>query len=67
QRGLYPNVDFHSGLILKALGIPNEMFATLFVIRTHPRMDSSVDRTKEQESLKIVRPRQLYLGETSKI
>lgn len=67
QRGLYPNVDFHSGLILKALGIPNEMFATLFVIGRTPGWIAQWIEQKEQESLKIVRPRQLYLGETSKI
>ncbi|EAL1648270.1 citrate (Si)-synthase, partial [Campylobacter coli] len=67
QRNLYPNVDFHSGLILKALGIPNEMFATLFVIGRTPGWIAQWIEQKEQETLKIVRPRQLYLGETSKI
>ncbi|KAA6225134.1 citrate synthase [Campylobacter sp. LR196d] len=63
QRNLYPNVDFHSGLILKALGIPNEMFATLFVIGRTPGWIAQWIELKEQASLKIVRPRQLYLGE----
>jgi len=66
QRSLYPNVDFHSGLILKALGIPNEMFATLFVIGRTPGWIAQWIELKEQESLKIVRPRQLYLGEKQK-
>ncbi|CAG9471093.1 citrate synthase [Campylobacter upsaliensis] len=66
QRNLYPNVDFHSGLILKALGIPNEMFATLFVIGRTPGWIAQWIEQKEQESLKIVRPRQLYLGEVEK-
>ncbi|MBZ7987896.1 citrate synthase [Campylobacter canadensis] len=61
SRGLYPNVDFHSGLILKALGIPNEMFAVLFVIGRIPGWISQLVEQKEAP-LKIVRPRQLYVG-----
>ncbi|ARJ56018.1 citrate synthase [Campylobacter cuniculorum] len=66
QRNLYPNVDFHSGLILKALGIPNEMFAAIFVIGRTPGWIAQWIEQKEQGALKIVRPRQLYLGETQK-
>ena len=62
KRGLYPNVDFHSGLILKALGIPNEMFAVIFVIGRTAGWISQWIEMKEQESVKIVRPRQLYMG-----
>ncbi len=62
KRGLYPNVDFHSGLILKALGIPNEMFAVIFVIGRTAGWISQWIEMKEQESVKIVRPRQLYTG-----
>ncbi|EMF7691622.1 citrate (Si)-synthase, partial [Campylobacter coli] len=46
---------------------PNEMFATLFVIGRTPGWIAQWIEQKEQETLKIVRPRQLYLGETSKI
>ncbi|NDJ26828.1 citrate (Si)-synthase [Campylobacter sp. MIT 12-8780] len=67
SRNLYPNVDFHSGLILKALGIPNEMFAVLFVIGRTPGWIAQWIELKEQESLKIVRPRQLYIGEKPKV
>lgn len=63
KRGLYPNVDFHSGLILKALGIPNEMFAVIFVIGRTAGWISQWIEMKEQESVKIVRPRQLYTGD----
>ncbi len=66
QRNLYPNVDFHSGLILKALGIPNEMFAAIFVIGRTPGWIAQWIEQKEQGSLKIIRPRQLYLGETQR-
>ena len=67
QRNLYPNVDFHSGLILKALGIPNEMFAVLFVIGRIPGWIAQWIELKEQASLKIVRPRQLYVGDKPKV
>ena len=66
SRNLYPNVDFHSGLILKALGIPNNMFAVIFVIGRTPGWISQWIELKEQESIKIVRPRQLYVGETNR-
>ena len=66
SRNLYPNVDFHSGLILKALGIPNDMFAVIFVIGRIPGWISQWIELKEQESIKIVRPRQLYVGETNR-
>ncbi|WP_267524770.1 citrate synthase [Campylobacter sp. MG1] len=61
SRGLYPNVDFHSGLILKALGIPNEMFAVIFVVGRTPGWISQLIEQKETP-LKIVRPRQIYIG-----
>ena len=66
DRNLYPNVDFYSGLILKALSIPNDMFAVLFVIGRIPGWISQWIELKEQESIKIVRPRQLYLGEINR-
>ena len=66
SRNLYPNVDFHSGLILKALGIPNNMFAVIFVIGRTPGWISQWIELKEQDTIKIVRPRQLYVGETNR-
>ncbi|AQW88042.1 citrate synthase [Campylobacter pinnipediorum subsp. caledonicus] len=66
SRNLYPNVDFHSGLILKALGIPNDMFAVIFVIGRTPGWISQWMELKEQDTIKIVRPRQLYIGDTDK-
>ncbi|MDA3049535.1 citrate synthase [Campylobacter sp. JMF_02 ED1] len=62
SRNLYPNVDFNSGLILKALGIPTEMFAVIFVMGRSPGWMAQWIELKEQESIKIVRPRQLYIG-----
>lgn len=66
SRNLYPNVDFYSGLILKALGIPNDMFAVIFVIGRTPGWISQWIELKEQDTIKIVRPRQLYVGHTNR-
>lgn len=62
SRNLYPNVDFNSGLILKALSIPTNMFAVMFVIGRAPGWMAQWMEQKEQPSMKIVRPRQLYVG-----
>jgi len=63
QRKLYPNVDFYSGIIYQALGIPTAMFTVLFDI---PRMVGWLSQWNEllQDSeQKIARPRQVYLGD----
>ncbi len=62
KRGLYPNVDFYSGLILEALKIPIDMFAVMFVIGRTPGWIAQWMELKEQPDVKIARPRQLYLG-----
>ncbi|NOR57472.1 MAG: citrate (Si)-synthase, partial [Sulfurimonas sp.] len=62
SRGLYPNIDFYSGLILQALKIPKDMFAVIFVIGRTPGWIAQWIELKEQETIKIARPRQLYLG-----
>ncbi|MBO7476215.1 MAG: citrate synthase [Campylobacter sp.] len=62
SRNLYPNVDFNSGLILKALKIPTEMFAVIFVMGRTPGWMAQWMELKEQDTIKIVRPRQLYVG-----
>jgi len=62
KRNLYPNIDFYSGLILKALKIPKEMFAVIFVIGRAPGWIAQWIELKEQPDMKIARPRQLYLG-----
>ena len=66
QRKLYPNVDFYSGIIYQALGFPMAMFPVLFAI---PRMAGWLAQWVEMvldEEQKIVRPRQLYLGENKR-
>jgi citrate synthase len=62
ERKLYPNVDFYSGIILQALQIPKDMFAVIFVIGRTPGWIAQWIELKEQETMKIARPRQLYLG-----
>jgi len=62
SRNLYPNIDFYSGLILKALKIPKEMFAVIFVIGRTPGWIAQWSELNQQKTIKIARPRQLYLG-----
>jgi citrate synthase len=61
-RKLYPNVDFYSGLIYQALGLPMDMFPVLFAIpRTAGWLAQWLEMVEDPEQ-KIARPRQLYLG-----
>ncbi|MCK6544535.1 citrate synthase [Myxococcota bacterium] len=63
SRKLYPNVDFYSGIIYKAMGFPMKMFPVLFAIgRVSGWMAHWSELVRDQEQ-KIARPRQLYLGE----
>ncbi|MBS1097538.1 citrate synthase [Gluconobacter sphaericus] len=62
SRRLYPNVDFYSGLILKALGIPKSMFTVLFAVARTVGWISQWKEMIEEPSVRISRPRQLYIG-----
>ena len=62
QRGLYPNIDFYSGVILTALKIPVEMFTPIFVIGRTPGWLAQWSELKQDPKHKIARPRQLYTG-----
>ena len=62
QRGLYPNIDFYSGVILTALRIPVEMFTPIFVIGRTVGWISQWSELKQDPNHKIARPRQLYTG-----
>lgn len=66
SRRLYPNVDFYSGLILKAIGIPYEMFTVLFAIGRMPGWLAHWREMVHAEPFKIVRPRQVYIGEAER-
>ncbi|WP_296205471.1 citrate synthase [Psychrobacter sp. UBA3962] len=65
KRNLYPNVDFYSGIILKAIGIPTSMFTVIFALA---RTSGWISHLLEMHSapFKIGRPRQLYTGETKR-
>jgi citrate synthase len=66
QKKLFPNVDFYSGFILKALGFPTSMFTVLFAIGRTVGWISQWKEMIEDPINKIGRPRQLYLGKTSR-
>ena len=61
-RKLYPNVDFYSGLIYEALGIPAEMFTVLFAIGRTPGWVAQWNEMIQDTEQKISRPRQVYVG-----
>ena len=65
QRKLYPNVDFYSGVILRALGIPKEMFTVIFAIGRMPGWIAHW--YEESKATKISRPRQIYTGSVQRI
>ncbi len=62
SRNLYPNVDFYSGLILKAAGIPFNMFTVLFAIGRTPGWLAHWREMRHDRDTRISRPRQLYVG-----
>lgn len=64
ERKLYPNVDFYSGIIYKAMGIPSTMFTVMFAIARTSGWVAQWKEMVEDPSQKIGRPRQLYTGET---
>jgi len=64
ERGLYPNIDFYSGITLKALGFPTDMFTVLFSLARTVGWIAQWKEMIEDPRQKIGRPRQLYTGET---
>ena len=64
ERNLYPNVDFYSGIIYRALGIPEHMFTVMFALA---RLPGWIAHWREMigTETKIVRPRQIYIGKTA--
>jgi len=64
ERKLYPNVDFYSGIILRAIGIPTEMFTVIFAIGRMPGWIAHWRELRTSENPRIYRPRQIYTGET---
>jgi citrate synthase len=64
ERKLYPNVDFYSGIIMRALGIPVEMFPVIFAIGRMPGWIANYKEIMEDTKSRISRPRQVYTGRT---
>jgi len=64
ERKLYPNVDFYSGIVLRALGIPTNMFTVIFAVGRTIGWISQWNEMMDASDRKIGRPRQLYIGKT---
>jgi citrate synthase len=62
ERKLYPNVDFYSGIIYRAMGIPTNMFTVMFALGRLPGWISQWKELTEDPHMRISRPRQIYTG-----
>jgi citrate synthase len=59
---LYPNVDFYSGVVLRAIGIPTNMFTVMFAIGRLPGWIAQWKESMDDPQWRISRPRQVYIG-----
>ena len=64
SRRLYPNVDFYSGIIMRAIGIPMDMFTVMFAIGRMPGWVANHKEVVDDRDSRISRPRQIYTGKT---
>jgi len=62
ERKLYPNVDFYSGILYRAMGLPTNMFTVMFAIGRLPGWLAHWKELREDETARIYRPRQIYTG-----
>ena len=62
ERNLYPNIDFYSGVVLRAMGIPSNMFTVMFAIGRLPGWISQWRESMDDPQWKLGRPRQIYTG-----
>jgi citrate synthase len=62
ERRLYPNVDFYSGIIYRAMGIPTDMFTVMFALGRLPGWIAQWKEMAEEKNQRIYRPRQIYTG-----
>jgi citrate synthase len=65
ERKLYPNVDFYSGIIYRAIGIPVNMYTVMFALGRLPGWIAQWKEMVEDPQVRIARPRQIYTGETA--
>ncbi|MFL6293938.1 MAG: citrate synthase [Thermoanaerobaculia bacterium] len=63
ERKLYPNVDFYSGILYRAMGIPTEMFTVMFALGRLPGWIAQWKEMHDDPKSRIARPRQIYVGE----
>ncbi|OQX63555.1 MAG: citrate (Si)-synthase [Desulfococcus sp. 4484_241] len=66
DHNLYPNIDFYSGIVLRALGIPVEMFTVMFALGRLPGWIAHWRELMDDPEKKLFRPRQVYVGETER-
>ena len=66
KRKLYPNVDFYSGIIYRAMGIPTSMFTVMFILGRLPGWIGQWMEMRNDPTYRIHRPRQIYTGETDR-
>ncbi len=66
SRNLFPNVDFYSGIIYRAIGIPTNMFTVMFALGRLPGWIAQWKEQQEDPNTKIGRPRQVYIGEPAR-
>ena len=66
ERKLYPNVDYYSGIIMRALGIPTNMFTVMFAIGRLPGWIAHWREVRVDGTSRIDRPRQIYTGATKR-
>lgn len=62
EKNLYPNIDFYSGIVLRAIGIPTNMFTVMFAIGRLPGWISQWKESIDDPDWRIARPRQIYMG-----
>jgi citrate synthase len=66
ERKLYPNVDFYSGILYRAMGIPTDMFTVMFALGRLPGWIAHWREMREDPKFKINRPRKIYTGATER-
>ncbi len=66
DHNLYPNVDFYSGIVLRIIGIPTNMFTVMFAIGRLPGWIAQWKESAEDPKWKLYRPRQIYMGKVER-
>jgi citrate synthase len=66
SRKLYPNVDFYSGIIYRAMGIPVDLFTVMFALGRLPGWIAQWKEMRDDPAMRINRPRQIYTGENER-